>query len=105
VSFSWFHTTIREATMNHIRRITAALAALTGMALALAAAPAAFAARVPPPGGFGRTAPAPAGGLAGAGMPGWQITVIAVAAALAAATAAVVLDRARTGRRTASTTG
>jgi hypothetical protein len=38
------------------------------------------------------------------GMPGWQITLIAVAAALAAATAAVVLDRARTSRRVASIT-
>jgi hypothetical protein len=33
------------------------------------------------------------------GMPGWQITLIAVAAALVAATAAVLLDRARAGRR------
>jgi hypothetical protein len=32
-------------------------------------------------------------------MSGWQITLIAVAAALAAATAAVFLDRARTSRR------
>ena len=39
------------------------------------------------------------------GMPGWQITLIAVAAGLAAATAAVVLDRARASRRTAATTG
>jgi hypothetical protein len=38
-------------------------------------------------------------------MPGWQITLIAIAAALAAATTAVFLDRARVGRRTASTTG
>jgi hypothetical protein len=38
-------------------------------------------------------------------MPGWQITLITVAAALAAAATAVVLDRARAGRRTASTTG
>jgi hypothetical protein len=39
------------------------------------------------------------------GMPGWQITLIAAAAALAAAATAVVLDRARAGRRTASATG
>jgi biopolymer transport protein ExbB/TolQ len=38
-------------------------------------------------------------------MPGWQITLIAVAAGLAAAAVAVVLDRARASRRTASTTG
>ena len=38
------------------------------------------------------------------GMPGWQITLIAVAAALLAAAAAVFLDRARAGRRAASAT-
>jgi hypothetical protein len=36
-------------------------------------------------------------------MPGWQITLIALAAALVAATTAVFLDRAWTGRRSAST--
>ena len=38
------------------------------------------------------------------GMAGWQITLIALAAALAAATVAVLLDRARTARRSASAT-
>jgi hypothetical protein len=38
-------------------------------------------------------------------MPGWQITVIALAAALVAATAAVFLDRMRSSRRAVSTTG
>ena len=37
-------------------------------------------------------------------MPGWQITLIAVGAALIAAAAAVVLDRARATRRSASAT-
>jgi hypothetical protein len=37
-------------------------------------------------------------------MPGWQITLIALAAALTAATTAVLLDRARAGRRSASAT-
>ena len=41
--------------------------------------------------------------IAVGGMPGWQITLITVAAALAAAAAAVVLDRARPSRRSAST--
>ena len=55
-----------------------------------------------------RTGPSrpPAGAvpvIAAGGMPGWQITLIAVAAALAAAAAAVVLDRARPSRRSAST--
>ncbi len=36
------------------------------------------------------------------GMPGWQITLIAVAAALLAATVAVLADRARGGRRKAA---
>ena len=35
------------------------------------------------------------------GMAGWQIAVIAAGAALAAAIAAVVLDRARAARKTA----
>ena len=39
------------------------------------------------------------------GMPGWQITLIAVAAALVTATAAVLLDRTRASRRSASATG
>ena len=33
------------------------------------------------------------------GMPGWQITLIALSAALVAATTAVLLDRARAARR------
>ena len=37
-------------------------------------------------------------------MPGWQITLIAVGAALVAAAVAVLLDRARTSRRTPSVT-
>ena len=36
------------------------------------------------------------------GMPGWRITLIAIAAALIAATVAVFLDRARTGHPSAS---
>jgi hypothetical protein len=38
------------------------------------------------------------------GMAGWQITVIAIGAALVAATAAVFLDRALAARRAASAT-
>jgi hypothetical protein len=37
------------------------------------------------------------------GTPGWQITLIAVAAALLAATVAVLADRARISRRQAAT--
>jgi hypothetical protein len=38
-------------------------------------------------------------------MPGWQITVIALAAALVAAATAVFLDRARASRQSASAIG
>jgi hypothetical protein len=38
------------------------------------------------------------------GMPGWQIPLIAVAAALATAALAVLLDRTRAARKTHATT-
>jgi hypothetical protein len=91
-----------------LRRITTALAVVTGGVLAWAAAvPAASAAIIPVPGN-GPYGPAPATPAApirlitAGGMPGWQITLIAVAAALAAAITAVLLDRARNSRRTAT---
>jgi hypothetical protein len=43
--------------------------------------------------------------IAAGGMPVWQITLIAVAAALVPATAAVFVDRTRASRRAASATG
>ena len=100
----------RLRTTTWLRRITAALAAVTGGLLAWAAAvPAASAATIliPDPGGasgpVSATPPAAQGWMiAAGGMPGWQITLIAVTAALVAATAAVLLDRARAARRTAS---
>jgi hypothetical protein len=98
------HTAVRPG------RIIAALAAVTGGLLGWAAAvPAASAATipVPDPGGAYGPAPVPAGSTAQvitAGMPGWQIILIAVAAALVAATAAVFLDRARASRQSASAT-
>jgi hypothetical protein len=116
--------------MNRIRNIRRIIAALAGLACAWVgiaiAAPAAFAAagRVQPPGGGpGGTAvlpaplsahvhqPAPqAPGLVPVhtvvgGMPGWQIALIAIGAALFAATVAVLLDRARTTRRHPATAG
>jgi hypothetical protein len=103
--------------MNRIRRITVMLAAFATAVLAFtAASPAALAVRVPPPGGTA----GPASGLTRSvpwpkttavptppqvhtvvigGMPGWQITLIAAAAALLAAVVAVSLDRARASRR------
>ncbi|MBV9207541.1 MAG: hypothetical protein JO037_19555 [Actinobacteria bacterium] len=83
--------------MNHLRGICAALAALVGAVLALAAAPA-LAEPLPPPDCCG-TVQAPVTVLTGGGMPGWQITLIAVGAALVAATLAVLLDRAWAARK------
>jgi hypothetical protein len=97
-----------EAVMNRIRRIAIALAALVTAALALAAASStAFAMRMPPSGGSGepvRAAPTIHTIVTG-GMPGWQITLIAVSAALVAAALAVVADRARAARRYTATPG
>jgi hypothetical protein len=114
--------------IRHIRRLTAALAGLACAWLGIAlAAPAAFAAtgRIQPPGGESGLGVLP-GPLAAhihrpvgeapaqipvhtvvvaAGMPGWQIALIAVGAALFAATAAVLLDRARATRRQLATAG
>jgi hypothetical protein len=88
--------------MNPIRRIRRIAGALAFACLVLAvAAPAAFARVVPPSGGFGGVT-TPAQPLAQVhtvivgGMAGWQIALIAVGAALVAATIAVLLDRART---------
>ena len=85
-----------------IHRLAGTLAGLAGALLAFtAASPAAFATRVPPPGDHGGTVKAPAQvhTIVTGGMPGWQIALIAVAAAVIAATVAVILDRARAARR------
>ena len=83
-----------------LRRAAAALAALTCALLASAAIiPAAWAVNVIPNGGGDPAATVP---VVAAGMAGWQITSIALGAALVAATAAVLLDRAHTARRAAS---
>jgi hypothetical protein len=95
-------------TLKRIRRFATALAGLAGAVVAFGATPA-FAMRVPPPGGSGVTT-SPSGTITPpvevhtvviGGMPGWQIALIAVAAAGLAATLAVLLDRARTARRKA----
>jgi hypothetical protein len=94
----------REVVMNPIRtirRLTVMLAGLTGSLLALSTgAPAAFAYVLPPhPSSGGTAGPPPAQAIVTSGMPGWQITLIAAAAAILAATAAVLLDRVRAARR------
>jgi hypothetical protein len=96
-----------EVVMNRIRRIAAALAALAATAGVLAVTgPAAFAMQVPAPGQLGTHPVNHAAAIPGSvhmvvagGMPGWQITLIAAAAAALAAVLAVLLDRAFTARR------
>jgi len=88
--------------IHPIRRAAGILAGLAGALLALAAAsPAALAIHVPPPGGYDRTGQPPpqVHTIVTGGMPGWQITLIAVAAAVIAATAAVIADRAWAAHR------
>ena len=92
--------------MNPIRRLSAALGVLAGALLAFAAvAPAALARPFPPrPPGWNKHPPVPpprAGTyiVVAVGMPGWQIALIAIGAALLAATAAVLADRAWTAHR------
>jgi hypothetical protein len=90
--------------MNHPRRILAAAITLTGAMLALATAPAAFARPLPPPDCCTTGANAPVTLITGGGMPGWQITLIAVGAALAAAAMAILLDRALAARKARAAT-
>ena len=107
--------------MNHFCRSAAALATVAGALVTLiATSPAALAVRVPPPGGYDGTAQAPPHLAPGhilhqpvheipspipvhttvtGGMPGWQITLISVAAAVVAAAVAVILDRTWAARR------
>jgi hypothetical protein len=92
--------------MNHIHRIRRAivlLAALTSALLAVGTTAPAFAAGLRPPPGSLHSPPAPqvtpTHTVVAGGMPGWQITLIAVSAAVLAATLALILDRARTARR------
>jgi hypothetical protein len=82
-----------------IRRIAVILAGLTGSLLAISAgSPAAFA-YVLPPHPVGGTVGSPMNTIVTGGMPGWQIALIAAAAAILAAVGAVLLDRARAARR------
>ena len=103
--------------IQHIRRLAAALAGLAGALLAFAvAAPAALARPDPPlPPGWQLKHPLPPGHWTGpvykvpahtvivGGMPGWQIALIAAAAALAAAAIAVLLDRVWAARKAHAT--
>ena len=105
--------------MNRIHRSIRVLAGLfAGVAVALASgAPAALATPTPPPDPLPRFLPCPptcANGLhtvtpshihaVTGGMPGWQITLIAIGAALLAAATTLLLDRAWKARRHATAT-
>jgi hypothetical protein len=94
----------QEIDMNRIHRIHHFLGVLAGLAGALlafaATGPAALA--IPPPAGGTTVIPPTVRVVTAGGMAGWQITLIALGAALLAAAAAVLLDRARAARRGAS---
>jgi hypothetical protein len=90
--------------ISRIRRPLAVLAGLAGALLALAGAAPAFAMTLPPPGGSdGTSAHAPVQVITEGSMPGWQIALIALGAALVAAVTAVLLDRAQLARRVTAT--
>jgi hypothetical protein len=101
---------VKENIMNPIHRIRRLAGVLAGVLLALAAAaPAALAGNRPLPDGrpafvptYPATSPATVVVAAG-GMPGWQIALIAIGAALVAATVAVILDRALAARKVHAT--
>ena len=87
--------------IHHIRRVLAVLAGLTAAVLALDAAPAFARLQPPDPAGYVAPAsvPAPVRTIVVGGMPGWQIALIAVGAALLAAALAVLADRVLAARR------
>jgi hypothetical protein len=89
--------------MIRIRRFASCLVAvLAAVAASAVAAPAAFATIVPPAPADGTVNDSPASTVhtvVVGGMPGWQIALIAVGAALVAAIAAVLLYRARAVQR------
>jgi hypothetical protein len=84
--------------IQHIRRFGGVLAGLAAVLLACGATPA-FAVPPPPEPSGPATSPVVVHTTVAGGMPGWQITLIAVAAALLAATVAVLADRARASRK------
>ena len=116
--------------IRHVRHLAAALAGLAcaWLGIAVVASAAFAAARVPPPvsgppgisvlhdpPGWNKHPSLPRGHVTGpvyqvrtvviGGMPGWQIALIAIGAALVAAASAVLMDRARTARHRSATAG
>jgi hypothetical protein len=92
--------------IQSVRRLAGVVAGLaTAVLAAVLTAPAALAVRVPlPPGGTaGSPTVVPTRTIIEGGMPGWQITLIALGAALAAAVLAVLVYRARLARQQPAT--
>jgi hypothetical protein len=93
----------RKAGGAHVRRLAGLLAAVTCGLLAPAAfAPAAFA--MLPGSGSGRSTGHTKTVISAGGMAGWQITLIALGAALLAAAGTLLLERVRAARRAAAAT-
>ena len=98
-------TAARQARARLGRLATALAAVISGLLASAAAATAAFA--TPVPGGDSGAVPltpAPVTVPVSTGVAGWQVALIAIGAALAAAAAAVFLDRKLAGRRRATAT-
>ena len=94
--------------IRHIRRSAAVLAGLAGAMLAFAVPAFAQSAMIPVSGGdatSGAQLPVPVQvrTIVAGGMPGWQIALIAVGAALIAAALAILADRMLASRRQAVT--
>lgn len=93
---------------KNLSRLGALLAGLGVIAVTFAATASASAGMIPAPGDIGGVSDA--GGtpvvrtVVVGGMPGWQIALIAIVAALVAAVTAVLLDRARSARRQLAST-
>ena len=85
--------------LTHSRRLGGLLAAFGTLAAIVAAGGTAMAEQIPPSLDGGYLPPAPSAAPAATGMPGWQIALIVIAAALVAAVLAVLADRARSARR------
>jgi hypothetical protein len=88
--------------IQSIRRLAGFVAGLaTALLTAAITMPAALAVHVPPPGATTESPPVVVHTrtIVEGGMPGWQIVLIAVGAAVAAAVLAVLIDRARLARR------
>lgn len=96
-------------TAPRLRRLAAVLAAVScGLLASALVVPSAFAV-IPGSSGSGTNPPMPVTAttvhvVTGGGMAGWQITLIALGAALVVAAAPVLLDRARAARRAAPAT-